>query len=70
VFIPTVGEYVTPSLVGGPQGVMFGNIIFDQFLRGLNWPLGALMSLAMLVVVLLPLFFIARFGRLSDLTGL
>jgi spermidine/putrescine transport system permease protein len=70
VFITTVGEYVTPSLVGGPQGVMFGNIIFDQFLRGLNWPLGALMSLAMLVVVLLPLFFIARFGRLSDLTGL
>lgn len=70
VFIPTVGEYVTPALVGGPQGVMFGNIIFDQFLRGLNWPLGALMSLAMLVVVLIPLFVIARFGRLSDLTGL
>ncbi len=70
VFIPTVGEYVTPALVGGPQGVMFGNIIFDQFLRGLNWPLGALMSLAMLVVVLIPLFIIARFGRLSDLTGL
>lgn len=70
VFIPTVGEYVTPALVGGPQGIMFGNIIFDQFLRGLNWPLGALMSLAMLVVVLLPLLFIARYGRLSDLTGL
>jgi spermidine/putrescine transport system permease protein len=70
VFIPTVGEYVTPALVGGPQGIMFGNIIFDQFLRGLNWPLGALMSLAMLVVILIPLLLIARFGRLSELTGL
>jgi spermidine/putrescine transport system permease protein len=70
VFIPTVGEYVTPALVGGPQGVMFGNIIFDQFLRGLNWPLGALMSLAMLFIILIPLVLIARFGRLSALTGL
>jgi spermidine/putrescine transport system permease protein len=70
VFIPTVGEYVTPALVGGPQGVMFGNIIFDQFLRGLNWPLGALMSLAMLVVILIPLLLIARFGRLSELAGI
>jgi spermidine/putrescine transport system permease protein len=70
VFIPTVGEYVTPALVGGPQGVMFGNIIFDQFLRGLNWPLGALMSLAMLVIILIPLLLIGRFGRLSELTGL
>lgn len=70
VFIPTVGEYVTPALVGGPQGVMFGNIVFDQFLRGLNWPLGALMSLAMLVVILIPLVLIGRFGRLSELTGL
>jgi spermidine/putrescine transport system permease protein len=70
VFIPTVGEYVTPALVGGPQGVMIGNIIFDQFLRGLNWPFGAVMSLAMLVIILIPLFLIGRFGRLSELTGL
>lgn len=69
VFIPTVGEYVTPALVGGPNGIMFGNLIQDQFLRGLNWPLGSLMSLAMLVVVLVPLFVFSRFVRLSDLAG-
>lgn len=67
VFIPTVGEYVTPALVGGPEGIMFGNLIQDQFLRGLNWPMGALMSLVMLVVVLLPLAVFGRFIRLSDL---
>jgi spermidine/putrescine transport system permease protein len=70
VFIPTVGEYVTPALVGGPDGIMFGNLIFSQFLRGLNWPLGSLMSLAMLVLILVPLFLVGRFVRLSDLAGI
>jgi spermidine/putrescine transport system permease protein len=70
VFIPTVGEYVTPALVGGPQGIMFGNIILDQFLSALNWPMGSLMSLAMLLVVLLPLLIVSRFVRLSDLAGI
>lgn len=70
VFIPTVGEYVTPALVGGPNGLMFGNLIQDQFLRGLNWPLGSLMSLAMLVVVLVPLVVFGRFIKLSDLAGI
>ncbi|MCB9419796.1 MAG: ABC transporter permease [Ardenticatenaceae bacterium] len=55
VFIPTLGEYVTPLLVGGVNGIMYGNIIQDQFVRALNWPLGSLMSLVMLVA-LLPLF--------------
>jgi len=70
VFIPTVGEYVTPALVGGPEGIMFGNLIQDQFLRGLNWPLGSLMSLAMLIVILVPLFIFGRFIRFSELAGL
>jgi ABC-type spermidine/putrescine transport system permease subunit I len=65
-----VGEYVTPALVGGPDGIMFGNLIFSQFLRGLNWPLGSLMSLAMLVLILVPLFLVGRFVRLSDLAGI
>lgn len=67
VFIPTVGEYVTPALVGGPNGTMFGNLIQDQFLRGLNWPLGSLMSMAMLFVVLAPLAIFGRFVRMGDL---
>jgi spermidine/putrescine transport system permease protein len=69
VFIPTVGEYVTPMLVGGPKGVMFGNMIWGQFMRALNWPMGSLMSLVMFVAVLLPIIIVARFVRLSDLAG-
>lgn len=52
VFIPTLGEWVTPALVGGVDGIMYGNIIQDQFARGLNWPMGSLMSLSMLVTML------------------
>ncbi len=51
VFIPTLGEWVTPTLVGGVSGVMYGNLIQDQFARALNWPLGALLSMVLLVLV-------------------
>jgi len=60
--IPTLGEFVTPLLVGGGQGSMYGNLIQDQFVRALNWPMGSVMSLAMLVVVLLLLFVFVRAG--------
>ncbi|MFZ2488751.1 MAG: ABC transporter permease [Anaerolineae bacterium] len=66
-FIPTLGEYVTPLLVGGSRGVMYGNLIQDQFVRALNWPLGSIMSLAMLLVALLFILIFLRFVRLSDL---
>ena len=69
VFIPTLGEWVTPQLVGGISGSMYGNVIQDQFVRALNWPVGALMSLVMLVFTLLFLFVFSRVGKLSDLAG-
>ena len=69
VFIPTLGEWVTPQLVGGVSGSMYGNLIQDQFARALYWPVGALMSLVMLVFVLLFLFVFSRVGKLSDLAG-
>lgn len=59
VFIPTVGEYVTPALVGGSAGSMYGNIVQQFFTRAGNWPLGAALSMIMLgltlVLVLLAL---------------
>jgi spermidine/putrescine transport system permease protein len=69
-FIPTLGEFVTPLLVGGAQGSMYGNLIQDQFMRALNWPMGSVMSLAMLVIVLLMMFLLTRVGPLTDLLGL
>ena len=69
VFIPTLGEWVTPALVGGANGIMFGNVIQDQFVRALNWPLGSVMSLVMLAVSLALTILFSRIGRLTDLAG-
>lgn len=52
VFIPTVGEYVTPTLVGGSDGIMYGNIIQGFFTRSANWPLGSAMAMIMLALTL------------------
>jgi len=52
VFIPTVGEYVTPLLVGGTGGLMYGNIIQDLFTRAANWTLGSALAMVMLVATL------------------
>ena len=54
IFVPTTGDYVTPSLVGGPAGSMIANMIEVQFNRVGNWPLGAalaLVSMAMVAVI-------------------
>ena len=49
VFIPTLGEWMTPVLVGGTSGIMYGNIIQDEFVNSFNWPAGSVMSIAMLL---------------------
>jgi len=53
VFIPTVGDYVTPTLVGGPSGIMVGNAIQTLFYRVNNIPLGSALSLVMMLLVTL-----------------
>lgn len=59
IFIPTVGDYVTPSLVGGADGKMIANLIQVQFGAANNWPLGATMSLlAMLAVGFVAVVFV------------
>jgi len=51
VMIPTVGDYVTPKLVGGKDGVMIANAIQIQFGRASNWPLGAALAVTTMVIV-------------------
>jgi spermidine/putrescine transport system permease protein len=59
IFIPTVGDYVTPTLVGGPDGLMIANLIQAQFGLVNNWPMGAALALdMMLVVAVISLFYI------------
>lgn len=51
VFIPTIGEFVTPLLVGGTSGYMYGNAIQDLFTRGLDWQSGSVLAMFLLIVV-------------------
>ena len=63
VFIPTVGDYVTPSLVGGPTGVMVGNTIQTLFGQRNDGPLGAALSaVVMLIVTLIVCLFLWAVG--------
>jgi spermidine/putrescine transport system permease protein len=64
VFIPSIGEYVTPSLVGGNGGYMFGQAIASQFVGGaLNWQTGSVLSIFLLGVVLFLALSTSRFLR-------
>ncbi len=67
VFIPTVGEYVTPLLVGGSEGSMYGNIIQDFFTKAANWPLGSALSMIMLIGTLVLVFIAVRLVRVQRL---
>ncbi|KZD12008.1 ABC transporter permease [Oceanibaculum pacificum] len=51
IFIPTVGDYVTPTLVGGTGGVMIANIIQAQFGKANNWPLGSALAISTMLAV-------------------
>lgn len=51
VMIPTVGDYVTPKLVGGKDGIMIANAIQVQFGKASNWPLGAALAVSTMVIV-------------------
>lgn len=51
VFVPSLGAYVTPRVLGGGKNMMIGNFIELQFLAGRNWPLGAALSVTLLIIV-------------------
>jgi putrescine transport system permease protein len=55
VFIPAIGEYVIPSLLGGPSSLMIGRVLWDEFFTNRNWPLASAVALIMLIVVVVPL---------------
>jgi spermidine/putrescine transport system permease protein len=60
VFIPSIGAYVTPRLLGGGKSLMLGNLIELQFGQGRNWPLGAALSITLLVIVMVAMLFYVR----------
>lgn len=67
VFILTAGSYVTPLILGGPNDFLFGNLIYDAVLSELNWPMGATLSFALLILLSLVVLVYSRFMGLNQL---
>jgi spermidine/putrescine transport system permease protein len=64
VFVPALGAYVTPELLGGGKSMMIGNLIQGQFGAARNWPFGAALAFALLAIVLLAMMiYLMRFRR-------
>ena len=55
VFIPCVGEYVIPELLGGPQTQMIGRTLWDEFFSNNDWPMAATVAVAMVLLIIVPL---------------
>ncbi len=60
VFIPAIGAYVTPRVLGGGKKMMLGNLIDLQFGQGRNWPLGAALSITLMIIVTVALLVYVR----------
>jgi len=63
VFIPMMGEYLVPQLLGGGKLYFVGNALYDAFLQSRNWPFGSAMAIGLIVVVLSAVAIYLRVGR-------
>ncbi|MFN0185282.1 MAG: ABC transporter permease, partial [Aquabacterium sp.] len=55
VFIPCIGEYVIPELLGGPETLMIGRVIWDEFFSNNDWPMASGVAVVMILLILVPL---------------
>ena len=65
VFIPAIGEFVIQSLLGGPETLMIGRVLWDEFFTNANWPRAAAVACAMLLVVVVPVVVVLLNGVLQ-----
>jgi putrescine transport system permease protein len=61
VFIPAVGEFVIPDLLGGPDTLMIGKVLWDEFFTNRDWPVASALAVALLVLLVAPMALTRRF---------
>lgn len=61
VFIPAVGEYVIPELLGGPNTVMIGKVLWEEFFHNRDWPVASALAMAMLALLIIPIALFHRY---------
>ncbi len=60
VFIPAIGEFVIPALLGGPSTLMIGKILWVEFFSNRDWPVASAVAVAMLILVVAPIIWLRR----------
>jgi len=60
VFIPAIGEYVIPYLLGGPDALLIGRVLFDEFFVNRDWPLASAVAIVLLLLLVVPIVFLQR----------
>jgi putrescine transport system permease protein len=66
VFIPAVGEYVIPVLLGGPNALMIGQIVYDEFSLNRDWPMASAVAVAILIILVIPIMAFQYFQNKSQ----
>ena len=61
VFIPCVGEYVIPELLGGPQTLMIGRVLWDEFFSNNDWPMASAVAVVVILLIIVPLAVFNRY---------
>jgi putrescine transport system permease protein len=70
VFIPCVGEFVIPELLGGPQTLMIGRVLWDEFFSNNDWPMAATVAVVMVLLIIIPLALFSKHQAESRSEGL
>jgi putrescine transport system permease protein len=60
VFIPAIGEYVIPYLLGGPDALLIGRVLFDEFFANRDWPLASAVAIVLLLLLVIPIVALQR----------
>ena len=68
VFIPTVGEYVIPELLGGADTLMMGRVMWTEFFNNTDWPMAAAVTVVMVAILLIPLVIFQK-NQMSQMNG-
>lgn len=65
VFIPAVGEFVIPELLGGPDSIMIGRVLWQEFFNNCDWPVASAVAIIMLLLLIMPIMWFHKHQQKS-----
>ena len=63
VFVPAVGEFVIPELLGGPNSLLIGRVLWQEFFNNRDWPVASAVAVVMLTLLMVPIIWFYRYQR-------